>query len=434
MITINLTLNNFSELPSLLDFFDSFSNDYEYTTRGVFRRKTPPACPICSTCMVHNGYNPYTKKDLGGISIGRYKCLNCGSTHEEDHSFWEHLKTLLFDSFNDFYQILRYHNVSYDGISDIMDFIYPRSKSTILRAFNKKMELENIPISENIRIVHYDEQHPKERRCQKYRLTLLDAKTQRAIADELFEDKSPETITKFLRKNLDALEPVFIVTDFDKRYPDILKEVFGDKLVHQYCLMHLNKLIVSDFPKKSTIEQELLKYRLLNIFYNRENEIKFLEELLSEELYVINNEEKHLEWSNKAKKEFNKFRHKLKLERRRKKENLLFNSLEMAKYNFNKLMESIRTYDEVIQKRLWMINKHWLNLTLFYHLPGAPATNNPIESYYSKSLKTDSKKQFRTDKGIENQIKLTQMKRLNLLKKPQKSFLELFRVFTLFKL
>jgi len=116
-----------------------------------------------------------------------------------------------------------------------MDFIYPRSKSTILRAFNKKMELENIPISENIRIVHYDEQHPKERRCQKYRLTLLDAKNKRAIADELFEDKSPETIKEFLRKNLDASEPVFIVTDFDKRYPEILKEVFGDKLVHQYC-------------------------------------------------------------------------------------------------------------------------------------------------------------------------------------------------------
>ncbi len=88
--------------------------------------------------MVHNGYNPYAKQGLGKIDIGRYKCSNCSSTHEEDHSFWEDLKTLLFDSFNNFFQILRYHNVSYDGISDIMDFIYPRSKSTILRAFNKK--------------------------------------------------------------------------------------------------------------------------------------------------------------------------------------------------------------------------------------------------------------------------------------------------------
>jgi hypothetical protein len=80
---------------------------------------------------------------------------------------------------------------------------------------------------------------------------------------------------------------VFIVTDFDKRYTDILKEIFGEKLVHQYCLMHLNKLIVNDLPENTTIEQELLKYRLFNIFYNRENEIKFSEEFLSEELNVI---------------------------------------------------------------------------------------------------------------------------------------------------
>lgn len=433
MVTINLTLNNFSELPSLLYLFDSFGNDYEYTARGVFRRKTPPACSVCSTSMVHNGYNPYTKQDLGEINIGRYKCSNCGNTQEEDHSFWKDLKNLLFDSFNNFFQILRHHNVSYDGISAIMDFIYPRSRSTILRAFNKKMEQENVPKLKNIRMVHYDEQHPKEGRCQKYRLTIVDAKTQRAIADELFEDKSPETIKKFLQKNLDTSEPVFIVTDFDKRYPDILKEVFGDKLVHQYCLMHLNKLIVKDFPKKITIEQELLKYRLLNIFYNRENEIKFLEKLLSEKVKVTNNEEKNQECSKKAKKEFALFRQKLKLERRREKKNLPLNSLEKAKYNFNQLMENLRTYDEVVQKRLWMINKHWLNLTLFHYLPEAPATNNPIESYYSKSLKTDNKKQFRTDKGIENQIKLTEMRRLNLLKKPQKTFFELFRLFTPFK-
>jgi len=87
MVIINLTLNNLSELPALSYLFDSYSNDYEYTTRGIFRRKIPPACPICSAPMVHNGYNLYIKKGLGKISIGRYKYQNCGSTDEEDHSF-----------------------------------------------------------------------------------------------------------------------------------------------------------------------------------------------------------------------------------------------------------------------------------------------------------------------------------------------------------
>jgi thymidylate synthase len=159
-----------------------------------------------------------------------------------------------------------------------------------------------------------------------------------------------------------------------------------------------------------------------------------LEKLQSEELNGIKNERKRKEWIKFAKKEFDEFRRKLKLERRRNKENLPFHSLEKSKSNFEELMKRIGTYEEVIQKRLWMVNKHWLNLTLFHYLPGAPATNNPIESYYSKSLKTDSKKQFRTNYGIENQIKLTEMKRSNLLKKPEKSLLELFRLFTPFKL
>src|SRR5674536_148675 len=96
-------------------------------------------------------------------------------------------------------------------------------------------------------------------------------------------------------------------------------------------------------------------------------------------------------------------------------------------------MKHIKTFDEAIQKRLRMINSHWLNLTLFHYLPGALATNNPVESYFSKSLKTDSKKQFRTDVGIENQIKLAEMKRDGKLTKPDKSLLELFRIFTPFR-
>ena len=146
-----------------------------------------------------------------------------------------------------------------------------------------------------------------------------------------------------------------------------------------------------------------MKYRILNNFYDREKEIEFLEELLSEELNLISDKKKYMEW------------------------------IKTAKNNFDELMKHIKTFDESIQKRLRMINSHWLNLTLFHYLPGAPATNNPVESYFSKSLKTDSKKQFRTDLGIENQIKLAEMKRAGKLTKPDKSLLELFRIFTPFR-
>ena len=223
MVTINLNLNNFSELPVLSEVFGSYDNSYEYTADGIFRKKASPFCPKCNSPMVHNGYNIYGKKELGDIKIGRYKCPNCNCTHEENRSFWEGLKSVLFDSLDDFFKLLRSHNVSHEGISAVMDFIYPRSKSTIFREFSKDMEQEMISHDENVRIVCYDEQHPKKGRCQKYRLTLFDPKTQRPLADELFDDKSSETIKNFLKKHLDTSEPVFIVTDFDKRYPEILR-------------------------------------------------------------------------------------------------------------------------------------------------------------------------------------------------------------------
>jgi hypothetical protein len=66
---------------------------------------------------------------------------------------------------------------------------------------------------------------------------------------------------------------------------------------------------------------------------------------------------------------------------------------------------------------------------IFHAIPGLPATNNAIENYYSTSLKTHRKKQFRTDAGIINQLKLSAMKRAGMLNEPKTTLLELFRVF-----
>ena len=140
-----------------------------------------------------------------------------------------------------------------------------------------------VPPVKDIRFVHYDEQHPKAGRNQKYRLTLLDSVTRQVIAEELFDSKDSDTIEKFLRRNLDTHKQIFIVTDLYRGYSDVFKRVFGNKVIHQFCLLYLNKLIVNDFPRKTSIEQELLKYRLLNIFYNRELEINFLSSLIEEE-------------------------------------------------------------------------------------------------------------------------------------------------------
>ncbi len=434
MVTIASTLNNFSEIPIFLNIFSGFGNEFEYTENKIFRRKNPPQCPVCGTNMVRNGFNKYTKKCLGAIKIGKYICKQCDKPLEEERSAWEKIKTEFFNQLRRIYQQLRANHVSYKGIHDIISLIFPQSKSTIFREFNKAMEDVEIPSLENVLIVYYDEQFPKEGRCQKFRLTILDAKTKRPLADELFDDKSPEAIKQFLISKFDTSKPVFIVTDFGTSYPKVLKEVFGDNLIHQYCLLHLNKLIVKDFPKKTTIAQELLKYRLLNIFYNREKEIEMLSklELEEREILLIQNKEAYKSWIKKVKDDFYKFVHELELLRRRNCENLEINSLDKAENNFNELMNQISSFNEQIQKRLKMIKKHWTNLTVFHYIPGAPATNNAIENYYSTSLKTHRKKQFRTDKGILNQIKLSSMSRAGMFNEPKTTLFELFTLFVPF--
>jgi len=72
-----------------------------------------------------------------------------------------------------------------------------------------------------------------------------------------------------------------------------------------------------------------------------------------------------------------------------------------------------------------MIAKNWKELAAFCSVDGTPATNNPIENYYSASLKTHRKKHLR-ENGIKNQMKLSAMKRAGMLKKSDKTLLEVF--------
>ena len=76
-----------------------------------------------------------------------------------------------------------------------------------------------------------------------------------------------------------------------------------------------------------------------------------------------------------------------------------------------------------------MIENNWDHFTVFYFFEGAPATNNPIDNYYSTSLKTHRKKQFRTDYGIRNQLKLSAIKRAWVLGLGEKTLLEMLLMF-----
>ena len=424
MSIIVSTLNNFSCVPILREVFHTFPHEYEFTKEGIIRRIERPFCPCCGKPMLKNGFNPYTKKRLGTVKVGKWWCKKCNETIEEDRSFWENLKDEFFEVLARITNILKDHKVSYEGISDVFALVYPRSRETVRLQFMKSTDEVEIPVDTNVFVIHYDEQHPRKGRCQKFRLTLLGSSSREPIADELFDDKSTETIEKFLAKYIDPEKPVYIVTDLDNRYPGMFERFFTNGYYHQLCLLHLNKRIVNDFPRKCTFQLEHLKYRLLNIFYDRTKELQYLRRLMDKE-EKRKDRPGYKRWLKRSWKRFRDHIRKWKNRRRRRKEKLKMRSYNGSVQVFNKLMDEYDDLPPYVQKRLDMISKNWENLNIFRMIKDGPATNNAIENYYSTSLKTHQKRQYTSDKGIERQMKLSRMKRAGMLKYEGKTLLQI---------
>ena len=87
MVAIDLNLTNFNNVASFMNIFNGLDNDFEITSDGVLSQKNAPPCPFCGTKMNQNGYNEYTKKNLGTIKIGKYQCPCCDENLEEDKNY-----------------------------------------------------------------------------------------------------------------------------------------------------------------------------------------------------------------------------------------------------------------------------------------------------------------------------------------------------------
>jgi len=133
-------------------------------------------------------------------------------------------------------------------------------------------------------------------------------------------------------------------------------------------------------------------------------------------------------WIKEAKNEFHRFIHNLELKRRRENKNLEQRNYYDALNNFKCLKTESESFMISVKKRLARIEELWPNLTAFYFVDNAPATNNPIENCYSTSLKTHRKKQLE-ETGIKEQMKLSALKRAGIFRRPQKTLLEAFFMF-----
>lgn len=114
------------------------------------------------------------------------------------------------------------------------------------------------------------------------------------------------------------------------------------------------------------------------------------------------------------------------LKRRRAHKNLRQRTYYESYVIMNELLNEAQSFSPIVQRRLEKIQKGWIHFTAFQRVDDAPATNNAIENYYSTSLKGQKKKQLRTDRGINLHMKLSSMKRLDMIGKPKITFFEVF--------
>lgn len=424
MTEIHLNLNNIFDAPTLISLFPA-SEQYEFTADKIFRKKDCLPCS-CGNMMVHNGYDYVRKRKFGKAKIGKQLCKKCGNQYHEDKKYWKCLLTKWQETITSMIMTLRNSHISWDIVSKILGFIIPCSKGKSMYMFNNHIEQFEYP-QDNFLIVNYDEQHPKRGRTQKFRLTLLNYKTRVPIADELFDSKDDKTIEAFLRKHLDVEKEIIIITDCDRRYPAIFKRIWGKKAIHQKCLLHLNKLVVKDFGKNISLQNLYNLYLILDIFYNRRKELKFIERILKKfaKKKFVSNEEKRL-WVKEQKTKFYDMLKDLENERRRNRENLPQRPLLEAEQNLKRLLAQSGFFPKKARERLNMIEKNWKALTAFYLVEGCPATNNAIENYYSTSLKTHRKKQMRTDRGLLNHMKLSALKRISDFSQPKNTLIEIY--------
>ena len=429
MTEIQLNFNNLSESKALFSLFPA-SNNYEFTAKKVFRLKHSIPCS-CGTEMVHNGFDYARKGGFGKVKIGKLICQDCGNQYHEDKSFWKKLLSQWKEMITNFIMMLKDADVSWDIVSKIMNFIIPFGKTKAMYLFNNRIEQFDYP-QDNYLIVNYDEQHPKKGRMQKFRLTLLNYETKVPIAEGLFDNKDEETIKKFLREHLDTEKELVIITDCDRRYPQIFKDLWREKIIHQKCLLHLNKLVVKDFGRIKSLLNEYNKYLVLNIFYNRRKELKFLEKMIQklDKKNFIDDKEKR-EWAGEKLYEFREYVKKLENKRRREKQNLPQRPLWKAKQLFDELWQQRQMLPKKVKDRLKMIGDNWKYFTAFYSVKDCPATNNAIENYFSTSLKTHRKKQLRTDRGLINHMKLAALKRVQGFANPKKTILEIYGLFSI---
>lgn len=452
------TLKNFSVFQKI----NLFDNDVKITTSGIVHAKRE-ICPDCGSICQYNGSSNKGKHNLSNsyksfLRKGQQFCPLCRKTIQVENKWRDEM----IQNFNDFLitEIVSLSNSMSE--EDIKEHLYltksiriPKSQiHKIIHNTNEDLASMEFSYEFEEEFYGYDEQYIKINGKRAYRLVFYDLKNDKIIYEETHYKFSKKILQNILREVFGNNLPKGFVVDMRVEYPSAFKTVFGKKIKIQFCIFHLNKLILKEYQdslrigKKCfwTITDYYNLYSLFNIFYDRSFELNKLRKLLKNFDNFKNKltSKKILSYAKKYKlsyqkkdtlekkvieiiqkkmlKSFRKICHSRRINRKRIKSTLIPRTIESANKKLAEIEALASIYPVKLQKRIAKIRN---NFEYFTASNGEVLTNNKLEGFFGATLKKFRKKLKKSVLSFKAMLNLKRAKREGI---------KVFKRFTLFDL
>ena len=401
----------------------------------------PIHCPKCNNLCVYNGfshegnYNYLAKENGVFFKKGQQYCSKCSKTYQIEIPEFEELNQITKLKINNIIKSLlelgnsnsdiKYHLKRIENISVSLSYISNIRCEYFKEIEDSYPELENLLKEDLGGFIGYDEQYIKIEGKRFYRLVFLNLDTNEVIYEGLHKDISKKNLIRLLREVFKDAKPKGFVFDMKTMYPNAFKAVFGKKINLQYCIFHLHKSIMDKFNKSMkflgknlwTLEDYKRMYMIFNIFYDRTQDIKLIEELeFQRNFNVITSHEncniKQLDtyYIRLARKYFHE--NKLIRERKNGSKRLKNNSKEQIEKNLDNVLELCKIPKYFPKKVVSQLRKIKKNFS--YYTGGIEfgiLTNNRVEGLFGSTLKKFQKKTFNIIKHLKSFLKLKKLRR-----------------------
>lgn len=439
-----------------------FSNKVVISGTGIIHATRTNCCKCKNVCNYNGSSNKgkhiLSKSSNAFFQKGQQYCPICDKTIQVENEWLDKI----IDYMNQFIasQVLSLsEQLSEEEIVNHLEktMSIKISKSTIHNIINKSNEdFEDIYFEYEIKehFYGYDEQYLKIDGKRAYRLVFFDLKENKIIYEKIHYKFSKKILKQVLAEVFGDKTPKGFVVDMRLEYPSAFKEVFGRKIKVQFCVFHLNKLILKEYQESLKVGKKVKwslmdyynMYLLFNIFYNRNFELKILKKLMEhfKQFKANLTNEKCEFYVNKYKidyktferqkqevieimekkliKSFRRILHDKKNFRKRRKETLQVRTIESAQKILAKISGEKALFPKKIQKRIERIKE---NFEYFIASGGEVLTNNKLEGFFGATLKKFWKK---------NRKSLLSFSALLKRKRAKQEGREYFRKFTMFDL